>query len=109
MEASVEAVRQKCDNVIWILGGDSPVQKPEHAATIRAMALGLREGGSGQRLMTFHPSGMGSSSLFHGDAWLDFKLNSAVKLQNGSMYTVRLESVDGGPLGLQIVRNFVEL
>ncbi len=61
-----------CDNVIWILGGDSPVQKPEHAATIRAMALGIREGGSGQRLMTFHPSGMGSSALFHGDAWLDF-------------------------------------
>ncbi len=61
-----------CENVIWILGGDSPVQTPEHAATIRAMAIGIREGGSGERLMTFHPSGMGSSALFHGDAWLDF-------------------------------------
>ncbi len=27
--------------------------------TVRAMALGIREGGSGQRLMTFHPSGVG--------------------------------------------------
>ena len=61
-----------CENVIWILGGDSPVQKPEYAATIRAMALGIREGGSGQRLGAFHPSGMGSSALFPGDAWLDF-------------------------------------
>ena len=61
-----------CENVIWILGGDSPVQEPEHAATIHAMARGLREGGSGQRLITFHPSGMGSSAIFHGTDWLDF-------------------------------------
>ncbi len=61
-----------CENVIWVLGGDSPVQRLEYARVIRGMAAGIREGGSGDRLMTFHPSGMGSSAVFHADAWLDF-------------------------------------
>ena len=61
-----------CPNVIWILGGDSPVQKQEYADTIRAMAEGIRAGGSGDRLVTFHPSGMGSSAIFHAESWLDF-------------------------------------
>ena len=62
----------ECDNVIWILGGDSPVQRQEYADTIRAMAEGVRSGASGGRLMTVHPSGMGSSDLFHAEPWLDF-------------------------------------
>ncbi|HKJ85101.1 MAG TPA: DUF4038 domain-containing protein [Spirochaetia bacterium] len=62
----------ECENVIWILGGDSPVQKQEYADTIRAMADGIRSGASADRLMTFHPSGMGSSDLFHAEPWLDF-------------------------------------
>ncbi|TFH05290.1 MAG: DUF4038 domain-containing protein, partial [Spirochaetales bacterium] len=37
-----------------------------------AMADGIRSGASGERLMTFHPSGMGSSALFHSEPWLDF-------------------------------------
>ena len=61
-----------CENVIWVLGGDSPVQKKAYARVIRSMAAGIREGGSGARLMTFHPSGMGTSAIFHADAWLDF-------------------------------------
>ena len=60
------------DNVIWVLGGDSPVQTQAHADTIRAMAGGLRDGGSGDRLITFHPSGQESSAIFHAEPWLDF-------------------------------------
>ena len=60
------------DNVIWILGGDSPILTQEHADTIAAMAAGVRSGGSGDRLMTFHPSGLGSSEIFHSHDWLDF-------------------------------------
>lgn len=60
------------DNIIWILGGDSPIQTQEHADTIAAMAEGIRSGGSGDCLMTFHPSGMGTSDIFHTAGWLDF-------------------------------------
>ena len=60
------------ENVVWILGGDSPVQEQRHADTITAMARGIRSGGSGDRLITFHPSGLGSSALFHSQDWLDF-------------------------------------
>lgn len=59
-------------NVIWILDGDSPVQKQEYADTIRAMADGMRAGGSGGRPVIFHPSGMGTPAVFHAEPWLDF-------------------------------------
>ncbi|WP_226781152.1 DUF4038 domain-containing protein [Oceaniglobus trochenteri] len=61
-----------CDNVIWVLGGDSPILEQEQAATIRAMAEGIRAGASGKRLVTFYPNGLGSSEIFHSEAWLDF-------------------------------------
>lgn len=60
------------DNVIWILGGDSPILRQSHANTIHAMAEGIRSGGSADRLMTFHPSGLGTSEPFHTARWLDF-------------------------------------
>lgn len=61
-----------CDNIIWVLGGDSPINEQHQAETIRAMAAGLREGGSGERLITFYPNGLGSSEIFHSEGWLDF-------------------------------------
>ena len=65
--------------VIWVLGGDRPVESDTHAQVIRAMARGLRQGDGGRGLMTFHPmGGGGSSEWFHGDAWLDFNMR-----QNG--------------------------
>ncbi len=60
------------ENVIWILGGDSPIRTQRHADVIHAMAEGIRSGGSARRLMTFHPSGMGTSEPFHAAPWLDF-------------------------------------
>ncbi len=60
------------ENVIWILGGDSPILRQQHADTIAAMADGIRSGRSGDRLMTFHPSGLGSSEVFQSTPWLDF-------------------------------------
>lgn len=62
----------ECDNIIWILGGDSPIQKQVYADTVTAMAEGIRSGEGGDRLMTFHPSGSGSSEIFHTAPWLDF-------------------------------------
>jgi hypothetical protein len=66
-------------NIIWILGGNRPVDSDTHRAIIRAMAKGLRSGDGGSHLITFHPTGGKSSSEhFHQEEWLDFNLR-----QNG--------------------------
>ena len=67
------------NNIIWILGGDRPVENETHKEIIRAMARGLKRGDGGSHLLTFHPTGgQGSSEPFHNDAWLDFNMR-----QNG--------------------------
>jgi hypothetical protein len=66
-------------NIIWILGGDRPVENDVQKEIVRTMARGLRKGDGGEHLMTFHPSGgHGSSEYFHDDDWLDFNMR-----QNG--------------------------
>jgi Protein of unknown function (DUF4038)/Putative collagen-binding domain of a collagenase len=59
--------------LIWILGGDRPIESEHHRAIIRAMAEGLREGDGGRHLMTFHTWGPHASSEYvHDEPWLDF-------------------------------------
>jgi hypothetical protein len=71
--------RYKDAGVIWIVGGDRPVETDAHREIVRAMARGLRAGDGGAHLITFHPSGGNSSSTpFHDDDWLDFNMR-----QNG--------------------------
>lgn len=71
--------RYKDAGVIWLLGGDRPVESAAHTDITRAMARGLRAGDGGTHLMTFHPTGgSGSSTWFHDDGWLDFNMR-----QNG--------------------------
>jgi hypothetical protein len=66
-------------NIIWIMGGDRPLENDTHKEIIRAMAQGLRRGDGGGHLMTFHPTGGASSSQhLHNDEWLDFNMR-----QNG--------------------------
>lgn len=66
--------RYKGRKVIWILGGDRPVEDDRHRAIIRAMAEGLEKGG-GAHLMTYHPSGGSSSAdYFRDEGWLDFNM-----------------------------------
>jgi hypothetical protein len=65
--------------IIWILGGDRPVESEAHKAILRALARGLRAGDGGTHLMTLHPcGGRGSAEWFHDDGWLAFNLR-----QNG--------------------------
>jgi hypothetical protein len=62
-------------NIIWILGGDRPVDNETHRAIIDSMAEGLAEGDGGFHLKTFHPMGGGTSSAyFHEAPWLDFNM-----------------------------------
>lgn len=71
--------RYRDAGVIWILGGDRPVENDTHREIIRAMARGLRQGDGGAHLITFHPSGgSGSAQYFHAETWLDFNMR-----QNG--------------------------
>jgi hypothetical protein len=71
--------RYKDAALVWILGGDRPVDTDARMAIIRAMARGLRAGDGGAHLMTLHPpGGNGSSTWFHNDDWLDFNMR-----QNG--------------------------
>jgi len=71
--------RYRDAGLVWILGGDRPVENDTHREIIRAMARGLRAGDGGAHLMTFHPTGgSGSAQYFHADDWLDFNMR-----QNG--------------------------
>ncbi|MDB6054134.1 MAG: putative endoglucanase [Verrucomicrobiales bacterium] len=71
--------RYKDKTIIWILGGDRGFDNEEQKNIIRAMAAGLKAGDGGNHLITLHPpGGNGSSTWFHGEAWLDFNMR-----QNG--------------------------
>ncbi len=71
--------RYKDKPIIWIVGGDRPIENDTHRAIIDAMARGLRRGDGGAHLITFHPpGGQGSSTWFHAADWLDFNMR-----QNG--------------------------
>jgi hypothetical protein len=75
--------------LIWILGGDRPIESDTHREIIRAMARGLRRGDGGAHLITLHPTGgQSSSGAFHDDEWLDFNMR-----QNGHVpeFTGRYE------------------
>ncbi len=61
--------------IIWILGGDRPVDSDQHRMIIHAMAQGIKQGDGGRHLMTFHPSGRrNSADDFHDAEWLDFNM-----------------------------------
>jgi hypothetical protein len=71
--------RYKNAGIIWILGGDRPVDQDTHRALLEAMARGLRQGDGGSHLITMHPAGgSGSAQSFPAADWLDFNMR-----QNG--------------------------
>ena len=43
--------------IIWIMGGDRPVESEEQRSIMNSMAGGIKRGDNGQHLMTFHPCG----------------------------------------------------
>jgi hypothetical protein len=71
--------RYRDAGLVWILGGDRPVETPAQREIVSAMAAGLRAGDGGAHLITFHPTGgRGSAEVFHNEPWLDFNMR-----QNG--------------------------
>lgn len=68
--------------IVWILGGDRPVESDKHREILRAMAEGLAKGDGGRHLMTLHPSGGHTSAEWlHNERWLAFNM-----LQSGHDY-----------------------
>ncbi len=62
-------------NIVWVLGGDRPLETAGHFSVVNAMAWGIKEGDKGTHLMTFHPMGGYSSSYHvHDEEWLDFNM-----------------------------------
>jgi hypothetical protein len=71
--------RYRDAGVIWIVGGDRPIESEAHRAIVAATARGLRAGDGGAHLITFHPNGgHGSAEWFHDADWLDVNMR-----QNG--------------------------
>jgi hypothetical protein len=67
--------RYRDADLIWILGGDRPVESETHLAIWCAMADGITEGDGGAHLKTYHPMGYSSSSTrLHQEKWLDFNM-----------------------------------
>ena len=86
--------RYKDAGIVWILGGDRPIETDAHRGIIDAMARGLRAGDGGAHLITFHPTGGQSSSApFHDDEWLDFNMrqNGHVTEYNGRYEQTRAD------------------
>jgi len=73
--------------IIWILGGDRPVESDLQRAIIREMADGLREGDGGVHLRSFHPSGgYSSADWWHDEEWLDFNMLQSGHTRNQDNY-----------------------
>jgi len=67
--------RYRSKPLIWILGGDRPVESDTHRDIITNMARGLRDGDEGRHLIAFHPTGgQTSAQNFHETDWLDFNM-----------------------------------
>jgi hypothetical protein len=63
-------------NIIWIMGGDRPLETRRHFEVVNEMARGIRDITGASQLMTFHPCGCSSSSRhLHDEEWLDFNMN----------------------------------
>ncbi len=61
------------ENIIFMLGGDRPIENEIHRAIIDSMAAGLKRGERVKHLITYHPCGEASSYDFLGDCeYIDF-------------------------------------
>lgn len=63
----------KHPNLVWVLGGDRPLENETHLAIVRAMAQGIGEVDR-QHLMTFHPVGEKKATDYVDDPWLDIDM-----------------------------------
>ncbi|WP_309122816.1 glycoside hydrolase family 140 protein [Paenibacillus sp.] len=78
-------------NVVWVLGGDRPLETRHHFEVVHAMAEAIREADEGLHPMTFHPAGGRSSSMYvHDEEWLDFNM---IQSGHGALHTANYDMV----------------
>ena len=70
--------RYKDKELIWILGGDRPVDTDKKVAIMRSLARGIRKAGAKQLITLHPPGGYGSAQWVHNEPWMDFNMR-----QNG--------------------------
>ena len=91
-----------CDqvNIIWVLGGDRPLYTRKHMDIQSALAYGLRSADEGKHLISFHPSGGSSSSLYvHSEDWLDFNMiQSGHAVRSSSNYNMIQKDYERHPV-----------
>ncbi len=76
------------ENIIWMLGGDRPLEE-KHRAIIAAMAAGIREADE-NHLITFHPCGASCSTDALGDPdYIDFHTAQSGHAANEAHYSVK--------------------
>lgn len=78
--------------IVWILGGDRPIENERHLQIWRAMAEGLRKGDDGEHLITYHPvGGRSSSEWLHNEPWLDFNM---LQSGHGARFTANYAMIE---------------
>jgi hypothetical protein len=81
-------------NVIWILGGDRPLETLEHWKIIQAMAEGVNVGDGGRGLITYHPGGnQNFVTTLHKEPWLDFTMIQSGHGETGLKNYQRIEEL----------------
>ncbi|MBR2611821.1 MAG: glycoside hydrolase family 140 protein [Clostridia bacterium] len=85
------AERYKDDwNIIWMLGGDRPLQSEEHHRIIDEMARGIREVDQ-THLITFHPMGETDSTDYVGNRqYIDFHTSQTGHSVGKSYYSMQV-------------------
>ena len=85
--------------IIWILGGDRPIENDRHREIIRAMARGLKAGDRGRNLMTYHPmGGRSSAEWLHDEPWLDFNMRQTGHDYNRASYSAIAQDYARSPV-----------
>ncbi|MEI7846219.1 MAG: glycoside hydrolase family 140 protein [Chloroflexota bacterium] len=85
--------------IIWIVGGDRPIESDEQRLIVRAMAEGLREGDGGQHLISMHTWGPHSTSEYvHDETWLDYHTCQSGHARNSDNYRFIAEDYSLDPV-----------
>jgi hypothetical protein len=90
---------RKASNVMWINGGDWPVNDGTTANIWRSLAKGLSDGDGGSHLITFHPRGGQTSRQYwgSGESWLDFAMIQSGHGRDSSSWNLVAGEYSRGP------------
>jgi hypothetical protein len=81
--------RYRDRDIIWILGGDRPLETEHHLGIISAMAEGIEAGDGGRHLIAFHPPGGETSARYvHAEPWLDFHMIQSGHVRDRDNYNM---------------------